>query len=85
MAKLALLSVGDLEERWCYTRQGIHGLMKRPDFPAPAATVNRGRQKIWLAADIVSYETAHPEVLDESAKRFRQKGYFLTLRKAGKL
>lgn len=81
---MQLLGVSDLVKRWCYTRQGIHGLAKRDDFPKPFGTIDAGRMKIWLLSDIVTYEKRHPEVLDERKKEHKVKGYFLTLQRAGR-
>jgi hypothetical protein len=81
---LELVSIGDLEDRWCYTRQGVHQFAKSRHFPPPCATINRGRQKVWHLADIELFERQHPEVLDEAAKQFKIRGYLITLRKAAK-
>lgn len=78
---LQLVSIGDLEDRWCYTRQGIHQFAKSRHFPPPCATINRGRQKVWHLADIEAFERQHPEVLDEAAKQFKIRGYAISLAK----
>lgn len=73
--------IADIVERWVYTRQGIHKLIKTPDFPSPAFTINKGRTKVWLLADIEAYEIAHPEVADEQVKAGKQAGYVRAIRK----
>src|SRR5205823_12539167 len=49
-----LLSVGDLMERWSFSRQGVNQLIEREGhaFPVSQGAVNRGRIRLWLAADI---------------------------------
>lgn len=80
---LALLGVADLATRWGYTRQGVHQLAVRPGFPAPAATVNSGRVRVWLVIDIEAFEQGRPELGDELAKRRKQRGYYQAQEKAG--
>ena len=80
---LALLGVADLVARWGYTRQGVHQLAARPGFPAPAATVNSGRVRVWLVTDIEAFEQGRPELGDEVAKRRKQRGYYQAQEKAG--
>lgn len=67
--------IADIVARWVYTRQGVHQMTKQPDFPAPAFTINEGRTKVWLLADIKTFEKAHPEVTDEGAKLAKVAGY----------
>lgn len=74
---LALLGVADLTARWSYTRQGVHQLAARPGFPAPAASVNGGRIRVWLLTDIEAFEQRRPELGDQVAKRRKQRGYHL--------
>lgn len=81
---LELVSIGDLEDRWCYTRQGIHQFAKSRHFPQPCATINRGRQKVWYLADIEAFERDHPEVLDEETKRYKVRGYAISIIKAAR-
>lgn len=54
----SLLSVGDLMDRWSFSRQGVNQLITRegPDFPAAVGAVNRGRIRLWLMSDIERYE-----------------------------
>ena len=74
---LALLGTGDLATRWGYSRQGVHKLAAGPDFPAPVGTVNGGRIRVWLLADIEAYEQGRPELGDQAAKQSKQRGYYL--------
>ena len=82
--KLTLLGVADLAARWGYTRQGIHQLAARPGFPAPAATVNGGRVRVWLLADVEEFEQGCPELGDAVAKRRKQIGFYLARMKGEK-
>lgn len=75
--KLALLGVADLTSRWSYTRQGVHQLAARLGFPEPVASVNGGRIRVWLLADIEAFEQGRPELGDQVAKRRKQRGYYL--------
>ena len=72
------VGVADLSERWGYTRQGVHVLMKRPDFPPAAFVINQGRTKVWRVADVAEWERDKPELHSEDAKRHKVKGYFLS-------
>ncbi len=74
---LALLGTGDLATRWGYSRQGVHKLAVGPDFPAPVGTVNGGRIRVWLLADIEACEQGRPELGDQAAKQSKQRGYYL--------
>lgn len=67
--------LADLADRWRYTRQGVHVLAKRPDFPRPVFTINRGRVRVWARADIEAYERGKPWLGDEEAKRRKVVGY----------
>ena len=80
---LALLGTADLATRWGYTRQGVHQLVARPGFPAPAATVNDGRVRVWLLADVEAFEQGRPELGDQVAKWDKQRGYYQAKEKAG--
>lgn len=73
---LALLGIADLAARWSYTRQGVHQLAARRGFPVPAATVNGGRIRVWLLADIEVFEQGRLELSDQTAKRRKQQGYY---------
>jgi hypothetical protein len=81
-APLALLGIADLAARWSYTRQGVHQLVIRAGFPAPIATVNGGRTRVWLLADVEAFEQGRPELGDEVAKRRKQRGYYQAQEKA---
>lgn len=70
------LGPADLTARWVYTRQGIHKLTRTAGFPAPAFTINKGRTKVWLLADIEAYEKAHPELLSEDVKQQKLKAWY---------
>jgi len=80
---LALLGTGDLATRWGYSRQGIHKLAAGADFPVPVGTVNGGRIRVWLLADIEAHELGRPELGDQAAKRSKQRGYYLARLKGG--
>jgi len=80
------IGLGDLAERWVYTIRGIRKLTLSKDFPPPAFAINRGRTKVWNAADIEGFELEHPEVIDAEAKRRKIAGYAAAVakkRKAG--
>lgn len=79
-----LVGIGDLENRWIYTKQGIHKLAGRPDFPKPVGVVN-GRTRIWRLADIVEYEKDRPELHSEKAKRLKIVGYIRAINKGDRL
>ena len=71
-------SMADLARRWpVYTRRGVYKLTRSDNFPAPAITDGTGRIKLWHAADVATYEAAHPEVSSEDAKRnkIKRAGY----------
>jgi len=81
--KLALLGISDLAGpggRWLLTRQGLHAMLRSPfaDFPQPIAQVNRGRVALWTEAQIGTYESTRPWLLDSSAKARRMYGSFPT-------
>jgi len=62
------IGMGDLVERWTYSRMGVHKATKWEGFPAPAFTINQGRVKVWRLAEIEAFEKLHPELTDEHAK-----------------
>jgi hypothetical protein len=74
---LHLVGVADLAERWSYTRQGVHKLAARPDFPAPLGAVNGGRIRVWSTFDIEAFERDRPELGDPAAKERKRIGYHL--------
>ena len=59
-AGIALVGIADLEDRWGYTRPGVHKVVKEAGFPEPCAIINRGRQKVWRTADVVAFERRDP-------------------------
>jgi hypothetical protein len=70
---MILLGIKDLEQRWKYTRQGIHKKQKQDsNFPKPIAKINAGRTQVFLLEDIVKYESKHRELTDESYKQWYQ-------------
>lgn len=71
----------DLVRRWVYSRQGVHKLMRRADFPKPQFTINSGKTKVWYAPDIQLYEDRHPEVTSESLKARKVGGYARAIQK----
>ena len=75
--------IADIVARWVYTRQGVHQLLKSTDFPAPVFTINQGRTKVWMQADIAAYERAHPEVLDKEVKTKKINGYARVIKNGG--
>ena len=75
------LGFRDLLARWVYTRQGLYKFMARDEFPAPAFLLNQGHTKVWELNVIEAYERQHPELTDEAAKRFKTKGYYLSIQK----
>lgn len=75
------VGIADLVSRWGYTRQGVHLLAKRDDFPAPAFTINGGRTKVWRTSDVAAWERDKPELHSEAAKVHKVKGYFLSKQK----
>ena len=78
------LSIGDLLERWVYTRRGIYNLRQLPEFPNPYRILpgRAGKHSPrWLEADIAAYETAYPELLSRSLKVRKVVGYFRACQK----
>ena len=69
------LGFTDILHRWVYTRRGLEKLAARKGFPAPAFSINGGRNRVWDEWDIQLYETCHPEVLDEAEKHRKVAGY----------
>lgn len=74
---MEILGVADLVDRWTYTRQGVHKLIRSSDFPPPSLVINCGRTKAWRLADIEAYEAAHPETRHETLKQSKIIGYYL--------
>ena len=80
-----LVGIADLAKRWGYTRAGVHRLMRSPDFPEPIGAINNGRNRVWRLDQFTEYERGKPEFGDETAKRRKQVGYFLTCQKHDKV
>jgi hypothetical protein len=76
---MQLLGIADLVAHWVYTRQRVHKLLRRDDFPSPWGIVNQGRTKLWRLEDIEMFEKLHPEVRNESHKKQRMVGYHLAV------
>lgn len=74
---MELLGIADLVDRWVYSRQGVHKLVRSADFPNPALAINRGRTKAWRLSDIEAYEQGRPELRDEVMKVRKQVGYYI--------
>jgi hypothetical protein len=72
---MRLLGIADLCVRWSYSKAGVHKLAKSKDFPSPIGIVCKGRIKIFLEEDILSYERTRPWLFDEEQKIRRQKLY----------
>ena len=63
--KMQFLGAADIVKRWCYSKQGVHNLIRDTEtFPKPYGAINNGRNKFWLLDDILEYEQKHPEVID---------------------
>ena len=69
------LGLQDLEKRWVYTRQGVHKVSRRRDFPQPSFTINSGKTKVWLLAAVEAYERQRPQLLSEARKAFGKRRY----------
>lgn len=69
---MEILALADIQERWNYTKSGIHKLLKREDFPKPIAKVCKGRIKIYLKEDIEKYEKGKEWLFDDEQKKRRQ-------------
>ncbi len=81
---MAFLGFQDLARRWVYTPRGARKVIASRDFPAPAFTINAGRTKVWTMADVNGYETNHPELTSEEAKRRKRAGYAAALARGRK-
>ena len=63
-----LVGLSDLAERWQRSREYVRLHMRdADDFPAPAGSINGGRNRFWLASDLEAYEARHPSVLGGTA------------------
>jgi hypothetical protein len=73
---LQFLGAADLVKRWCYSKQGVHNLIRdKETFPKPYGAINNGRNKFWNLADIIAYENNHPEVINEQKKEQKIRYY----------
>ena len=64
-----LLSREDLKERWeMNSRQSVHQVATRPDFPAPILTFNHGKTLLYLETEIQIFEVNHPWLITMSAR-----------------
>jgi len=71
---MILLGIKDLEQRWKYTRQGIHKKQQNDEkFPKPVGIINQGRNKVFLEKDIINYESKHRELTEENYKQWYQR------------
>lgn len=66
---MILLGKVDLLERWTYTRQGVHKVLTKKDFPEPWVSADFGRTVAWRICDIEKYEKANSGLLDPVLKR----------------
>ena len=56
-----LLSREDLKERWeMNSRQSVHQVATRPDFPALILSFNYGKTLLYLETEIQIFEVNHP-------------------------
>ena len=78
----AYLRMADLVKRWIYTRRGLEKLIGRGGFPEPQIVA--GRTRLWYAADIVTFESNHPELTSEEAKRRKVRGFAIARSKGRK-
>jgi hypothetical protein len=79
---VAYLGLQDLEKRWtAYSRQGVHKLSRRNDFPPPCFALNNGKTKVWTLPDIEASERERPELRDNARKILKVKGFLRALHK----
>lgn len=65
-----LLGLSDLAERWQRSREYVRLHMRdADDFPDAAGSINGGRNRFWLVADLEDYEARHPTVRAGHASR----------------
>lgn len=70
------LGLADLQERWIYTRQGVHKITRSRGFPEPAFTLNRGRVRVWSRFDVEEFERDHPELFNADEKDWKVRRAF---------
>ncbi|MGA3561400.1 hypothetical protein ACE5SX_17955, partial [Lactiplantibacillus plantarum] len=63
-----LLSREDLKIRWqMNSRQSVHQVASKSDFPQPVFAFNHGKTPLYLDSEIQIFEINHPRVLTPSA------------------
>ncbi len=64
-----LLSREDLKTRWqMNSRQSVHQVASKPDFPQPVFAFNHGKTPLYLATEIQIFEINHPWVITPGAR-----------------
>lgn len=64
-----LLSRYDLKERWnMNSRQSVHNIIKRPNFPKPVYRFSNGRYPVYLKAEIEIFELKYPMILTQESR-----------------
>ncbi|MCB7463305.1 hypothetical protein [Lactiplantibacillus argentoratensis] len=64
-----LLSREDLKIRWqMNSRQSVHQVASKPDFPQPVFAFNHGKTPLYLATEIQIFEINHPWVITPGAR-----------------
>ncbi|WP_414467561.1 hypothetical protein [Lactiplantibacillus pentosus] len=64
-----LLSREDLKIRWqMNSRQSVHQVASKPDFPQPVFAFNHGKTPLYLATEIKIFEINHPWVITPGAR-----------------
>ena len=64
-----LLSREDLKIRWqMNSRQSVHQVASKPDFPQPVFAFNHGKTPLYLATEIQVFEINHPWVITPGAR-----------------
>lgn len=59
-----LLTRDDLKKRWeMNSRQSVHQVASKLDFPAPVYTFNQGKTLLYLETEIQIYEINHPWII----------------------
>lgn len=59
-----LLSREDLKIRWqMNSRQSVHNIASKNDFPQPILVFNHGKTPLYLATEIKIYEINHPWII----------------------
>ncbi|GGL01221.1 helix-turn-helix transcriptional regulator [Mangrovihabitans endophyticus] len=62
-----LMSAGEIQQRLGVSRQRVHQLTARPDFPAPYEELSIGR--IWIREDVEDWIAKHRPALAEVLAR----------------